>query len=270
MSGQEKIRVAVAGAAGRMGRETCRAVLADPGLELVLAIDKVGAETPLSDLLGRDTGGMAIEAKLGAGIDRTSPHVLVDFTAAAAAQDHGELAIKRGVSPVIGATGLDRQALQNLAAQSKEAGVPGMYVPNFAIGAVLMMRFCELAARWLPDAEIVEMHHDQQEDAPSGTAMRTAEMVGAARSRPPGRKPHALIKVEGVRGGAHHEVPIHSVRLPGLLAHQQVMFGGVGETLTIRHDSLDRASFMEGVKLCVRSVRSLDGFTIGMDRLLFD
>jgi 4-hydroxy-tetrahydrodipicolinate reductase len=151
----------------------------------------------------------------------------------------------------------------------RETGVPGMVVPNFAIGAVLMMRFAEIAAAWLPDCEIVEMHHDRKEDAPSGTAQMTAQRIGKARTEEPTRLPRAAIKVEGVRGGSVAAVPIHSVRLPGLVAHQIVMFGGPGETLTLRHDSMDRASFMSGVKLCVRKVRTLEGLAVGMDKLIF-
>ncbi|MFY9232896.1 MAG: 4-hydroxy-tetrahydrodipicolinate reductase [Fimbriimonadaceae bacterium] len=267
--GEGRLRVAVAGAAGRMGKETCRTILASPDFELVLAVDRSGGG-PLGDILGVDSHGLMLEGKLGEGLDRVGADVLVEFTSASAAPVHAEMALKRGIAPVIGATGLDKDTLRSLAALSKEHGTPGMYVPNFAIGAVLMMKFSEMAARWLPDAEIVEMHHDRKEDAPSGTSMRTAEMIASARKQPPTPKPRAAIKVEGVRGGAHHEVPIHSVRLPGLLAHQQVMFGGQGEVLTIRHDSLDRGSFMEGVKLCVSKVWDLDGFVIGMDRLLFE
>ena len=144
-----------------------------------------------------------------------------------------------------------------------------MYVPNFAVGAVLMMRFAEMAARWMPDAEIIELHHDRKEDAPSGTALLTAEKIAKARVAEPTRLPRAVMKVEGARGGSAFGVPVHSVRLPGFLAHQEVMFGNQGEVLTIRHDSLDRVGFMHGVRLCATHVRSLPGFSVGLDTILF-
>lgn len=252
-----------------MGRETCRAVLACQDLELVLAVDKSSPGADLAEILGIDASGLVLEDKLGVGLDRVGADVLVDFTAASAAPVHAEMAMKRQVAPVIGATGLDKDTLRSLASLSAEQKAPGMYVPNFAIGAVLIMKFAETAARWLPDVEIIELHHDKKEDAPSGTSMRTAEMISAARKAQPSHKPRPVYKVEGVRGGLHHDVPIHSVRLPGLLAHQQVIFGGQGELLTLRHDSMDRASFMEGVKLAVREVWKLDRFVIGLDSLLF-
>jgi 4-hydroxy-tetrahydrodipicolinate reductase len=206
---------------------------------------------------------------LGVALDNTQADVLVDFTQAAAAGIHAESALKRKVSPVIGTTGIDQVTLRDLARLSGEHQTPGMYVPNFAVGAVLMMRFAEMAAKWLPDAEIIELHHDAKEDAPSGTSIRTAEMIAAARTAKPAHKPRPVMKVEGARGASLQDVVIHSVRLKGFVAHQEVIFGGTGEVLTIRHDSTDRKSFMEGVKLCVRQVRGLSGFTIGMDKILF-
>jgi len=172
-------------------------------------------------------------------------------------------------SSVIGTTGLSESNLRELASASRETKTSGIYAPNFAIGAVLMMRFSQMAAKWLPNCEIIELHHDRKEDAPSGTALLTAQLIGDARTEPPSRKPRPIFKVEGVRGGVVEDTPIHSVRLPGYVAHQEVIFGGTGEVLTIRHDSMDRISFMEGVKLCLREVRGLDGFVIGMDKLLF-
>ena len=212
---------------------------------------------------------LVVEGKLGIGLDNARADVLIDFTIASAASMHAESALKRKVAPLIGTTGLESQMLREIKRLCEEHDTPAMYVPNFAIGAVLMMRFSELAARWMPDVEIVEMHHDGKLDAPSGTSMRTAELIDAARQSRPAAKAKPAFKVEGVRGGSHKDVPIHSVRLRGLVAHQQVMFGGNGEVLTIRHDSLDRASFMEGVKLCAREIRNLKGLTVGMEPLLF-
>jgi len=166
-------------------------------------------------------------------------------------------------------TGISEANLEQMRDLCLKHETPGMYVPNFAIGAVLMTHFSEIAAKWLPDAEVIEFHHDRKEDAPSGTAMLTAQKIGAARAHAPTPLPKQLLKAEGARGGVVREVPVHSVRLPGLLAHQMVIFGGPGETLTIRHDSLDRASFMQGVKLCAKSVRGLNGLVVGLDKILF-
>jgi len=267
--GQSLIRVAVVGAMGRMGREVLKALTAQEGFEILVAVDNNGAGTHLRELAGPNAPDITVESKLGAALEKTPVDVLVDFTSAAGAPTHAISAIKRGISPVIGATGMKDEELREITLACTESKVPGIYAPNFAIGAVLMMRFSEMAAKFMPDAEIIEMHHDRKEDAPSGTAMRTAEMINEGRERRP-TKAHTLVqKVQGARGGEWQDTPIHSVRLKGLVAHQMVMFGGPGETLTIRHDSLDRTSFMQGVKLCVREVRNLNGFVIGMDKVLF-
>lgn len=269
MGADDRIRVAVAGAAGRMGQEVVRAVSTCPDMELVVAVDRAATGQNLQEVVGTGAPDLVISDKLGAALDGTPADVLVDFTQSASAGLNAESALKRQVSPLIGTTGLDAVTLRELSRLSKELMVPGMYVPNFAIGAVLMMKFAEIAAKWLPDAEIIELHHDQKEDAPSGTSIRTAEMIAAARTGRPAHKPRPIMKVEGARGGAMLDVHIHSVRLKGFIAHQEVIFGGAGEVLTIRHDSMDRKSFMEGVKLCIREMRSLEGFVIGMDQILF-
>lgn len=269
MSNEPSIRVAVVGAAGRMGREVLKALTPEEGFQVVAAVDRheIGAKT--RDLLGGHGPDLEIEEKLGAALDRAPADVVVDFSHHSAAPTHAKSAVKRGASFVIGCTGLSGDDMKMLRELCAGQGVPGMVVPNFAVGAVLMMKFAEMAARWMPDVEIVEMHHDRKEDAPSGTALLTAEKIFNARQHAPTKLPETYFKVPGVRGGVAYEVPLHSVRLPGLLAHQQVIFGGPGETLTIRHDSLDRAGFMHGVKLCARKVRSLSGLVVGLDRLLF-
>ena len=217
------IRVAVAGAAGRMGETVCRAVEGAPDLELVGRADPA-LGTQVADVLS--------------GAD-----VLVDFTTPGTALENALQAVRAGVHVVIGTTGFDPQPLR------AENGANVFIAPNFAIGAVLMMRFAAEAARHFPKAEIVELHHDRKLDAPSGTAARTAALMEPA-----------------MDGG----VPIHSVRLPGLVAHHEVLLGGLEETLTIRHDSLGRESFMPGVLLAVRKVGSLtESPVIGLERLLW-
>jgi 4-hydroxy-tetrahydrodipicolinate reductase len=264
-----EMKVIVVGAAGRMGREVLKALEGAPEFRVVAAIDREAVGTNCKELTGGAGPDLVVEDKLTTAIDRTKPEAIVDFTSASSAAAHADSALSRGVSPVIGTTGLSDATIRELASLSREKGTPGIYAPNFAIGAVLMMRFAQMAAKWLPNCEIVELHHDRKEDAPSGTAMLTAQLIADARSESPTRKPRPVFKVEGVRGGAHHETPIHSVRLPGFVAHQEVIFGGTGEVLTVRHDSMDRVSFMDGVKLCLREVKSLNGFVVGMDKILF-
>ncbi|MFI5385883.1 MAG: 4-hydroxy-tetrahydrodipicolinate reductase [Fimbriimonadales bacterium] len=227
------MKVAVVGAAGRMGREVLRALASASEFVVVAAVDKEMVGTNCQDLIGGAGPKVAIEDKLGAALDRTKPDALVDFSHATGATAHALSALTRGISPVIGTTGLGDASIRELASASREMKTPGIYAPNFAIGAVLMMRFAQMAAKWLPNCEIIELHHDKKEDAPSGTAMLTAQLIGDARTEPLARKPRPIFKVEGVRGGVHHDTPIHSVRLSGFVAHQEVIFGGTGEVLTL-------------------------------------
>jgi len=221
------IRVAVAGAAGRMGQTVCRAVESAPDMELTGRADPA-LNTPLADVL-------------------TNADVLVDFTIPTSAVANAREAVDAGVHVVIGTTGFDPHELDDL----KDAAKANVFIaPNFAIGAVLMMEFAVQAARHMASAEIIELHHNTKVDAPSGTAARTARLMREASQS--GETP-----------------PIHSVRLPGLVAHQEVILGDVGQTLTIRHDSTDRESFMPGVLLAVRKVGELtESPTVGLERLL--
>lgn len=270
MNSGEKIRVAVVGAAGRMGRESLRALTAAHGFQLVVASDRSEVGKSAFDLAGGDApSDVIVTDKLGAALDKDPAHVLLDFSHHSAATAHTQSAFKRGTSVVIGCTGMSEGDLSEIRSLTKEHQVAALYVPNFAIGAVLMMRFSQMAAKWMPDAEIIEMHHEKKEDAPSGTAMLTAEQISESRAASLTKFPRQTIKVEGARGGKFCDVPVHSIRLPGFLAHQQVIFGAPGETLTIRHDSTDRVSFMHGVRLALREVRTMHGLTIGLDKILF-
>ncbi len=224
---ERRLRVAVAGAAGRMGAAACGAVQSAEDMELVARADP--------------SLGVSVREALAAGAD-----VMVDFTVPDAVVGNAQQAVAAGVHVVIGATGFAIDELDDLSG----AGANVFVAPNFAIGAVLMMRFATEAARHMAGAEIVELHHDRKLDAPSGTAARTAALMQEA---------------------SGHPVPVHSVRLPGLVAHQEVILGDVGQTLTIRHDSIDRQSFMPGVLLAVRRVGSLERSpTVGLEQLLFD
>ncbi|HEX4009981.1 MAG TPA: dihydrodipicolinate reductase C-terminal domain-containing protein [Solirubrobacteraceae bacterium] len=219
------IKVAVAGAAGRMGATVCSAVLGAADMELVARADPA-LDTPVAEAL------------------QAGPDVLVDFTVPTTALANAREAVAAGVHVVIGTTGFDVAELESL------RGANVFVAPNFAIGAVLMMQFAAQAARHMARAEIIELHHDRKVDKPSGTAARTAALMRDA-------------------AGGGYEVPIHSVRLPGLVAHQEVILGDVGQTLTIRHDSIDRESFMPGVLLAVRRVASLSHSpVVGLEHLL--
>jgi 4-hydroxy-tetrahydrodipicolinate reductase len=253
------IRVAVFGACGRMGQTVCAAVAGDAGMELAAGVDPAveGDSAPNS------IDGVPIVPAPGElpGVD-----VMVDFTHIDAARANLAWAAETAVHAVVGTTGFsddDHAALRESFTRSN-----CVIAPNFAIGAVLMMRFAELAAPWFPTAEIIELHHDGKRDAPSGTALRTAERMAAASSEW-GADPTRTDVVPGARGGeGPGGIRLHAVRLRGLVAHQEVVMGATGQSLTIRHDSYDRASFMPGVLLAIREVERHPGVTIGLDPLL--
>jgi len=258
------IDVLVTGAAGKMGREVVKAITAAEGMQVVAAVDPGYDGKALDDGAG---GEVLVVGDLLDAIEHASPHVMVDFTAPAVVEGNVRMALASGVDCVVGTTGLAEDTLEALAAEAPD-GTCLFVAPNFAIGAVLMMRFAQEAARHMPHAEIVELHHDRKVDAPSGTAMRTASMISSARAEvPPSPGPETEI-AQGARGALASDVRVHSVRLPGLVAHQEVIFGGQGQTLSIRHDSIDRTSFMPGVVLAIRSVGSMSGLVIGLEHLL--
>ena len=244
------INVAVLGARGRMGSEVVKAVEAADGLALVAALD-------LGDSLDQLKGSAA--------------HVVVDFTTPDSVMANLEFLINNGINVVVGTTGFDDAKLATVNGWlAKNPSVGVLIAPNFAIGAVLMMEFAAKAARYFESAEIIELHHPAKVDAPSGTAARTAELMSAARkeaglSAMPDATSTAL---DGARGALVGGIPVHSVRARGLVAHQEVLFGGLGETLTIRHDSIDRAGFMPGVILGVRTIVNTPGLTHGLDKFM--
>jgi 4-hydroxy-tetrahydrodipicolinate reductase len=241
------ITVLVNGAKGRMGQEVVRAVKAETDLRLSGEID-----------IGDD---------LGDTIRRTGAQVVVDFTQPSVAARNTETILRSGARPVVGTTGFEPGEISRLGALAAQLGLGGLIAPNFAIGAVLLMRFAAEAARFLPDVEIIELHHDQKADAPSGTAVKTAELIAERRAAPARAMP-AAESIPGVRGGRCQGIPIHSVRLPGLVAHQEVILGGLGQVLTLRHDSLSRTSFMPGVILAIRKAPQLDRLYYGLEHLL--
>ncbi len=244
------IKVGVLGARGRMGAEVVKAVSEAADLELVAALD-------LGDSLDQ--------------LKSSGAQVVVDFTTPDAVMANLEFLISNGINAVVGTTGFDAariSKLEKLIAASPKVGV--LIAPNFAIGAVLMMEFATKAAKYFESAEIIELHHPNKVDAPSGTASRTAELMSKARKEAGmSAMPDATsTSLDGARGASVGDIPVHSVRLRGLIAHQEVLLGGLGETLTIRHDSLDRAGFMPGVLLGVRKVISQPGLTFGLEKFM--
>ena len=244
------IKVGVLGARGRMGAEVVKAVTEAADLELVAALD-------LGDSL-------ALLKSNGA-------EVVVDFTTPDSVMANLEFLISNRINAVVGTTGFDSERiskLEKLLAANSKVGV--LIAPNFAIGAVLMMEFATKAAKYFESAEIIELHHPNKVDAPSGTASRTAELMSKARNEAGlTTMPDATTtSLDGARGAMVGDIPVHSIRLRGLIAHQEVLLGGLGETLTIRHDSLDRAGFMPGVLLGVRKVISHPGLTLGLEKFM--
>ena len=259
------IRVLVCGS-GRMGTEVLHGLCGAPGLLPVGVLERFaqGSEAALPDGSGSVPLGPDLEAMLAA----TRPDVVVDFTFHEWTERVAPAAVAAGVRPVIGTTGLADRFVRELTAQCREHGLGGVIAPNFAIGAVLMMHFARLAARYFDVAEIIELHHDKKVDAPSGTALATAREMVAARGRPFDHPETEKTTIPGTRGGVEGGVTLHSVRLPGLVAHQEVLFGGLGQTLTIRHDSTSRESFLPGVLLAVREVMTRGELVVGLDRLM--
>ena len=255
----------VVGAAGRMGREVVRAIGAQEDLHLVAAVDRVMVGEDALTLAGVTGTPVFIEDSLGGAIAQARPDAAVDFTLPDVVKGNARAAITAGVACVIGASGLGEPDLEELAALCAQHSTPALVVPNFALGAVLMMQFAAQAARYFDSAEIIELHHSGKLDSPSGTARATAGLMADAWG---GRSGVAPVEDQPARGLMEQGVPIHSVRLPGLVAHQEVIFGGLGQTLSIRHDSISRESFMPGVVLALRKVRSLTGLAVGLDKVL--
>ena len=260
----ETIRVGVVGATGKMGREILKAVTNDPATEVIFGVGLVDEPTTIT-VEGRE---IPVTADLDAVLSANDVDVVIDFTNADAFRQNASVTLAHGVHLVSGTTGLKHEELEKWGEEAAAQGKCFFYAANFAIGAVLMMRFAEEAAKFMPEVEIIELHHDKKLDAPSGTAIQTAAMIAEVRKAHKQGNPDEFEKLEGARGADYEGMHIHSVRLPGYVAHQEVIFGGLGETLTIRHDSMNRESFMPGVVLAAKKVRSLKGLTVGLDKLL--
>lgn len=261
------IRVGVIGACGKMGQMVCRAVAEADDLSLVAAIDRSRVGESIGPLIGyppidvpvSDELDRLLEAEVEVAVDFTHPDVVVDNI---------RWCVSHAMNLVVGTTGIGEEELEEVRGLIEQEGSESNVVvaPNFALGAVLMQRFAAEAARHFPAVEVIELHHDTKADAPSGTAMATVHRLLEERGDAY-RGPDAE-SLEGARGGDLAGVRVHSVRLPGLVAHQEVIFGGRGQTLTIRHDSMDRSSFMPGVLMAVRAVSTRPGLTVGLEPLL--
>ena len=264
----ERIKVIIVGALGKMGQETMRAVLMDEELQLAALVDARDPEDAGFVIPHSLQGVLTIEKDLAAAINRSRPDVLIDFTNPQSVFNNARTALQNGIRCVLGTTGLNDIEIEQLGKLAEEKGIGAAIIPNFAIGAVLMMKFAQEAARYFSDVEIIEMHHDQKLDAPSGTAIKTAEMINNHRSLKAPKNFKEYEKLAGARGGDGNGVRIHSVRLPGYVAHQEVIFGGAGQTLTIRHDTIDRACFMPGVLMVTKKIMHHQGLILGMENMI--
>jgi 4-hydroxy-tetrahydrodipicolinate reductase len=260
------IRVIVHGAAGNMGREVMRAVCADAELEAVGAIDLKADRESIS--LPDGTGEIPYSADLEDIISQSNPEVMVDFSIREASMSAARIAAKHGINLVIGTTGFSTDDIGEIEKLCSEADIGAVVASNFSIGAVMMIHMAKLAARHFDYAEVIEKHHDKKADAPSGTAMNTAQAMAAARGKPFEHQELRKETLKGTRGGHIEGISIHSVRLPGFLAHQEVIFGTVGQTLTVRHDTISREAFMPGVTMAIKHVVKAKGLVHGLENLL--
>lgn len=257
-------KVLIAGAAGAMGQKAVALVNSLPDFELTAVLAPHLDQSHAADFQ------LAAAVKIYHSLTEIEAGVAdlwVDFTVPAAVYQNVKFAIQNGFSPIVGTTGLTDDQEAELIKLSKDRKVGGLIAPNFGMSAVLLMKFAKEAAEYFPDVEIIEMHHADKKDAPSGTALSTAKLINQVRQEHE-TSPDEEETLRGVRGGDYHGIKIHAVRLPGYIAHEQVLFGGAGEALTIRQDSFDRQSFMSGVKVALEKVGSLDQLVVGLEKIL--
>ncbi len=257
----QKIKVGVCGACGKMGQAVINAVSRENDMELVSAIDIVN--------VGEKTGGVIIEQSLENALKEREIQVVVDFTNPELVYKNTKLILENNVRPVIGTTGLTEARLDEIEHLSRKKSLGCLIAPNFAVGAVLMMMFAQKASKYFSNGEIIEIHHNKKKDAPSGTAVKTAQLMAGEREKFSQDNCAETETLKGSRGGVtESNIHIHSVRLPGFVAHQEVIFGAPGQALTIRHDSFDRISFMPGVIMGIRHVMANNDFVYGLEGIL--
>lgn len=262
------IKIVVAGPRGKMGMEALHLVDRTEHFQLVGAIDHKNEGKKVSELEGAPGIDAPIYTDIHQCFQETTPDVLIDLTTPEVGRKHTEAALEHGVRPVVGTTGFNEQELEDLSNTAEQKKIGVIIAPNFAIGAILMMKFSQMAAKYMPDVEIIEQHHDQKLDAPSGTAIKTAELISKVREEKKQGHPNEEETLDGARGALYQGMRIHSSRLPGLVAHQEVIFGGEGQTLKIRHDSMNRVSFMSGVKLAVDTIMHTEGLIYGLENII--
>lgn len=265
---ERSIRVAVIGASGRMGREVVKTVLRESDMELVAGVARSTGPVDLGRMVGLEECGVLMSSDVEQALTETRPDVIVDFTGPQTAVSHTNLAIRLGIRPVMGTTGFTPQAIAELDKLCKESNIGGLIAPNFSIGAILMMRFAAQASKYFPNLEIIEYHGDQKLDAPSGTAVKTAELISEVREEIRQGNPKEEETIEGSRGGYYNGFRIHSVRLPGIFAQQEVIMAEQGQALKIRHDSYDRAAYMPGVAIAIRKVMTYSGMIYGFEHFI--
>ena len=261
------IRVIISGAAGKMGKTILRGIFAAPDIKITGAADLIRSGEDVGMLAGVGPLGIRVTHKLQKLLAEGGSDVLIDFTSPLTVMDNIHCALQHKVVPVVGTTGIGDDDLKIIGEWVDLFQTGAIIAPNFAIGAVLMMKAAQLFARYLNEVEIIEMHHDEKLDAPSGTACKTALLIQEAAGWPPQAR-EELEKVPGVRGGRCAGIPIHSIRLPGLIAHHEVIFGGEGQLLSIKHDTLSRDCFIPGLLLAARRAKGLKTLIYGMEELI--
>ena len=263
-----RIKIIIAGPRGKMGSEAIEMIKNEPNFELVACIDRKNNGKNLHDISHTHQLDVPVFESVEECFEQVPAHVFLDLTIPDIGFEHTKIALQHQVRTVIGTSGFSNDQISELTALASENRVGCIIAPNFAIGAVLMMQFAKQAAKFFPDVEIIEKHHDQKLDAPSGSALKTVDLIQEVRESKQQGHPNEHETLPGSRGGNIDGIRIHSVRLPGLVAHQEVIFGGSGQTLTIKHDSLNRESFMEGIKLSIDHVMELDKLVYGLENIL--
>lgn len=267
----KRINIVIAGPRGNMGKEAVKMVTSTDAFQLVAVVDSKYNKHTLADIGGEaHFAGLKtpIYTDMNQCFTEHAADVLIDLTAPAFGRTHMEIALAHGVRPVVGTTGFTEEDITYLRQETEKRELGAIIAPNFAIGAILMMKFSQMAAKHFTDVEIIESHHDRKLDAPSGTAIKTAEMIAEVRKQKVQGHPDEKEELAHARGADYEGMRIHSVRLPGLVAHQEVTFGGLGQTFSIRHDSIDRTSFMPGIKLAVETVLQLDTLVYGLEHII--
>ncbi len=261
-------RIVIAGPRGNMGKEAVTMVEETAHFELVAVIDRKNGGFTMKEVEGMTNLDIPVFEDAEVCFQETNPDVLIDLTSPQSGKIHMKLALEHNVRPVIGTTGFSDDDVSELKRLAEEKELGAIIAPNFAIGAILMMKFSQMAAKYMDDIEIIEQHHDRKLDAPSGTAVKTAQLISEVRQSKKQGHPEEEETLDGARGASIDGMHIHSVRLPGLVAHQEVLFGGEGQTLKIRHDSMNRRSFMPGVKLACETVMNIDRLVYGLEHII--